>query len=637
MSKIIAGILAHVDAGKTTLSEALLYKTGAIRNLGRVDSKNSFLDNNSIERERGITIFCKQAELNDKITLIDTPGHVDFSAEMERTLSVLDAAILVISAPGEIQSHVKLLWKLLRQYKIPTLIFANKMDLLYADTESEKKKIILDKLKKTFGDGIISFSKDDMFTSEFNETAATFDDALMEKYLEEKSFETNDIKRAINNCNIFPCIFGSALKLEGTEEILATLSNYFECSPTDSSFGAIAYKISHDKQGNRLTHLKVTGGSLHVKDFLGEEKINEIRIYSGEKFENVKEISAGNICTVTGLKESKPGMCYGNLNKEFHTTMESALIYSVIPPKEIDTAKMSMYLKEIEDEFPELHVSFVPEKQELYMKLMGEIQTEVIKQLLKDRFNISVEFGPGKIAYKETIESPVVGVGHYEPLKHYAEAHIKLTPLTRGTGLKFKSELSVDVLDTNWQRLIMTHLMEKTHVGVLTGSPITDIEMEVVAGRAHLKHTEGGDFRQATYRAIRHGLMYAKSILLEPIYNFEIIVPSVYIGRVMSDIERMHGNCVISETNGDYSSLTGKCPVSTMRNYINDLRSFSKGQGTISLTLSGYEPCHNTEEVIQEIEYNAETDLDNPASSVFCSHGAGFTVNWDQVNEYKHL
>lgn len=637
MSKIIAGILAHVDAGKTTLSEALLYKTGAIRNLGRVDSKNSFLDNNSIERERGITIFCKQAELNDKITLIDTPGHVDFSAEMERTLSVLDAAILVISAPGEIQSHVKLLWKLLRQYKIPTLIFANKMDLLYADTESEKKKIILDKLKKTFGDGIISFSKDDMFTSEFNETAATFDDALMEKYLEEKSFETNDIKRAINNCNIFPCIFGSALKLEGTEEILATLSNYFECSPTDSSFGAIAYKISHDKQGNRLTHLKVTGGCLHVKDFLGEEKINEIRIYSGEKFENLKEISAGKICTVTGLKESKPGMCYGNLNKEFHTTMESALIYSVIPPKESDTAKMSMYLKEIEDEFPELHVSFVPEKQELYMKLMGEIQTEVIKQLLKDRFNTSVEFGPGKIAYKETIESPVVGVGHYEPLKHYAEAHIKLTPLTRGTGLKFKSELSVDVLDTNWQRLIMTHLMEKTHVGVLTGSPITDIEMEVVAGRAHLKHTEGGDFRQATYRAIRHGLMYAKSILLEPIYNFEIIVPSIYIGRVMSDIERMHGNCVISETNGDHSSLTGKCPVSTMRNYINDLRSFSKGQGTISLTLSGYEPCHNTEEVIQEIEYNAETDLDNPASSVFCSHGAGFTVNWDQVNEYKHL
>jgi len=641
MSKIVTGILAHVDAGKTTLSEALLYKAGTIRNLGRVDSKNSFLDNNSIERERGITIFCKQAELNENITLLDTPGHVDFSAEMERTLSVLDAAILVVSASGEIQSHVKTLWSLLRKHNIPTLIFINKMDLVYADSDEVKKTQAIAKIQKTFGEKIIDFEKQKLFSPEFTEAAAACDDSLMEKYLEEKPLSVGDIKAAIKNCNLFPCICGSALKLEGIEETLETLSDFFEPHKTENNFGAIAYKISYDKQGNRLTHLKVTGGILKVKDFLGEEKSNEVRIYSGEKYESVKEVTAGNICTVTGLKLSKPGMCYGNCNIKFDSTIESALIYSVTPPKEIDTAKMFSILKEIEDEFPELQVSYLPEKKELYLKLMGEIQTEVIKQLLKDRYNIEVIFGEGKIAYKETLSESIIGVGHYEPLKHYAEAHIKLTPLERGSGLKFKSQLSVDVLDTNWQRLIMTHLQEKTHIGVLTGSPITDMELEVVAGRSHLKHTEGGDFRQATYRAIRHGLMCAKekntTVLLEPVYNFEIMIPSIYIGRVMSDIERMQGFCQINETDCDISCLTGKCPVSTMQNYINELRSFSKGQGTISLTLSGYEKCHNAEEVISQIGYNPDADLENPAGSVFCSHGAGFAVNWNEVLNYKHL
>lgn len=637
MSKIITGILANVDAGKTTLSEALLYKTGTIRNLGRVDAKNSFLDNNSIERERGITIFCKQAELNQNITLLDTPGHVDFSAEMERTLSVLDAAILVISASGKIQSHVKLLWNLLRIHKIPTLVFINKMDLIYAESEEEKKLKIINKVKKVFGEGIISFEKQNLFSTKFIEEVSACDDSLMEKYLEEIPLSQNDIKSQVKNCKVFPCIFGSALKLEGIEETLSTLTDLFEPSQTSKDFSAIAYKVSYDKQGNRLTHLKITGGTLKAKDFIGEEKTNELRIYSGEKFESVKEVQAGNICTVTGLKLSKSGMCYGNCKTQFESTMESALIYSVTPPKEIDSSKMFSYLREIEDEFPELQISFHPEKHEIYLKLMGEIQTEVVKQLLKDRYNVEVTFGEGKIAYKETIENEVIGVGHYEPLKHYAEAHIKLSPLKRGEGLKYKTNLSVDVLDTNWQRLIMTHLKEKTHIGVLTGSPITDIELEIVAGRAHLKHTEGGDFRQATYRAIRHGLMYAKSILLEPIYNFEITVPSIYIGRVISDVERMHGSCQISDTTGELSSLTGKCPVSTMQNYINELRSFSKGQGTIALSFRGYEECHNTSEVIAQIAYNPDADLENPAGSVFCSHGAGFSVNWDQVNEYKHI
>lgn len=630
MAKLITGIVAHVDAGKTTLSEALLFKAGAIRNLGRVDSKNAFLDNNSIERERGITIFSKQAILNEKITLIDTPGHVDFSAEMERTLAVLDAAILLVNASNGIQSHTKTLWSLLCQHKIPTVIFVNKMDM--PDTS---KPQLLAKLKAGFSDGVVDF--DTQSGDSFYEEIATSDDSLMEKYLNGESISTKDICRVVTEHKIFPCIFGSALKLEGVENLLKILDTYFTVPSYGPDFGCIVYKISKDKQNNRLTHLKVTGGVLKVKDMLGEEKANEVRLYSGEKYEMAKEVPAGEVCTVTGLKESMAGIAYGNANSVGNYKMEPALIYSVIPPQGIDTPKMLHILKELEEELPEIKVEYSEQNSEICVMLMGEVQTEVIKQLLKDRHDIAIEFGEGRIAYKETITESVIGVGHYEPLRHYAEVHIQLSPLPRGTGLRFVSNLSVDVLDTNWQRLILTHLKEKQHIGVLTGSPITDMELKVVAGRAHLKHTEGGDFRQSTYRAIRHGLMYSKSILLEPVYNFEIVVPEACTGRVMADVEKMHGNCVLDESKDGFTTLHGKCPVSTMKNYMNDVRAYTKGQGTLALTLDGYDLCHNEKEIIEKIAYNPNADLANPAGSVFCSHGAGFAVNWDEVNNYKHL
>lgn len=629
---MIAGIVAHVDAGKTTLSEALLYESGAIRNLGRVDSKNAFLDNNSIERERGITIFAKQAVLNDKITLIDTPGHVDFSAEMERTLAVLDAAILLINASDGVQSHTKTLWSLLRQYSIPTLIFVNKMDM--PDTNSDE---ILRKLQTAFTENIINFNKISTNIDDFNEKAAGCDDFLMEKYLNGEKINAEDISGAVSRRNIFPCLFGSALKLQGVTELLNTLTTYFKASDYPSDFGCQVYKISKDKQNNRLTHLKVTGGILHVKDLLGDEKINEVRIYSGEKYEMVKEVPAGEVCTVTGIKQSYAGAVYGNSKSVSAYKMEPALIYSVVPPEGIDTPKMLNIMRELEEELPEIKVEYSSASSEIFVKLMGEVQTEVIKQLLLDRYKIQIDFGEGRIAYKETITEPVIGVGHYEPLRHYAEVHLKLSPLPRGSGMKFVSKLSVDVLDTNWQRLIMTHLKEKQHIGVLTGSPVTDMEIEIVAGRAHLKHTEGGDFRQSTYRAIRHGLMYSKSILLEPVYRYEIVVPDSCVGRVMSGMEKMHGTCILDEAKGGFTSLHGRTPVSTMKNYMTEVRAYTKGQGTLSLALDGYERCHNEQEVIEQRGYNPDADLENPAGSVFCSHGAGFAVNWDEVNNYKHL
>ena len=632
MAKLITGILAHVDAGKTTLSEALLYQAGTIRSLGRVDSKNAFLDNNSIERERGITIFSKQAILNDKITLIDTPGHVDFSAEMERTLSVLDAAILLINASDGIQSHTKTLWSLLNQYKIPTVIFVNKMDM--PDTD---KKILLKKLQAGLSEYVVDFSEEERNSQSFEETIAGSDDVLMEKYLEGEKLSKKDIMTAINSRKIFPCLFGSALKLQGVDVLLDLLGEYFTIPEYSQDFGCIVYKISKDKQNNRLTHLKVTGGVLKVKENLGEEKINEIRLYSGEKYEQSKEVPAGEVCTVTGLKDSYAGLGYGNAVSTNNYKMEPALIYSVIPPAEIDIPKMLHILREIEEELPEIKVEFSEASDEIFVMLMGEVQTEVIKQLLMDRYNIKIQFGEGRIAYKETILEPVIGVGHYEPLRHYAEVHLQLSPLPRGSGMRFVSKLSVDVLDTNWQRLIMTHLKEKTHLGVLTGSPITDIEIKVMAGRAHLKHTEGGDFRQSTYRAIRHGLMYSKSVLLEPIYSYEIVVPENCVGRVMSDMEKMHGSCTLDESMGGFTTLHGKVPVSTMKNYMNEVRAYTKGQGTLSLSLCGYDLCHNEKEVLEERNYNPDADLANPASSVFCSHGAGFVVNWNEVNNYKHI
>lgn len=634
MAKLITGILAHVDAGKTTLSEALLYKTGAIRNLGRVDSKNAFLDNNSIERERGITIFSKQAVLNDKITLIDTPGHVDFSAEMERTLSVLDAAILLINASDGIQSHTKTLWSLLTSHKIPTIIFVNKMDM--PDTNRED---LLARLKTGFSEGIVDFTDETAAdANSFYEEIASCDDFLMEKYLNGESITRNEICSAISDRKIFPCIFGSALKLDGIDKLLKVLNDYFKVPDYEGNdFGCIVYKISKDKQGNRLTHLKVTGGILKVKDTLGEEKVNEVRVYSGEKYEMAKEISAGEVCTVTGLKDSAAGKTYGAAKGDGNYKIEPALIYSVIYPSEIDTPKMLHILRELEEELPEIKVEYSEQNSEICVMLMGEVQTEVIKQLLLDRYNLSIEFGEGRIAYKETILEPVIGVGHYEPLRHYAEVHIKLSPLPLGSGLRFISKLSVDVLDTNWQRLIMTHLKEKQHIGVLTGSPITDMELEVVAGRAHLKHTEGGDFRQSTYRAIRHGLMYSKSVLLEPVYSYEIVVPEVCTGRVMSDMEKMHGTCILEESKGGFTTLHGKVPVATMKNYMNEVRAYTKGQGTLCLALDGFQRCHNESEVINQRGYNPDADLENPAGSVFCSHGAGFSVKWDEVNNFKHI
>lgn len=637
MAKLITGILAHVDAGKTTLSEALLYHCGTIRSLGRVDSKNAFLDNNSIEKERGITIFSKQAELNEKITLIDTPGHVDFAAEMERTLSVLDAAILLINASDGIQSHTKTLWSLLNQYKIPTVIFVNKMDM--PDTNIET---ILSKLRSGLSEKICEFKNENLenFDDSFLEEISSNDDTLTEKYLNGEKISKNDICSAVADRNIFPCVFGSALKLDNVDLLLDVLNEYFSVphySFDHNDFGCIVYKVSKDKQNNRLTHLKVTGGVLKVKDNLDEEKVNELRLYSGEKYESIHETKAGEICTVTGLKNSYPGKTYGSAKSLGIAKIEPALIYSVHHPQEIDTPKMLGIMRELEEELPEIMVEFSDATKEIRVRLMGEIQTEVIQQIILDRCKIKIEFGEGKIAYKETIAEPVIGVGHYEPLRHYAEVHLKLSPLPRGAGMKFISNLSVDELDTNWQRLIMQHLKEKTHLGVLTGSPITDIEVKVVAGRAHLKHTEGGDFRQSTYRAIRHGLMYAESILLEPMYSYEIVVPELCTGRVMSDMEKMKGTCTLAESAAGFSILTGKVPVATVKNYINEVRAFTKGQGTLSLTLSGYEECHNEKEVIEEINYDPNADLENPSGSVFCSHGAGFAVNWDEVNDYKHI
>ena len=644
MSRLITGILAHVDAGKTTLSEALLYECGAIRKLGRVDSKNAFLDNNAIERERGITVFSKQAVLNQKITLIDTPGHVDFSAEMERTLSVLDCAVLLINASDGVQAHTRTLWSLLEQQNIPTAIFVNKMDM-----PDSNKAGILNSIKETLSADVVDFTGASVpgaisaDADSFYESVASCDDFLTEKFLEGKNPDAEDIRNVVSQRKVFPCLFGSALKLEGISQLIEVLQNYFEprlapdAMECETETVCIVYKISRDRQDTRLTHLKILSGKLKVKDYLGEEKVNEIRIYSGDRYESVKEIGAGEICAVTGLKLSRAGTSYGPYPYKFSTKMEPVLVYSVIVPPESDQSKMLQLMRNLEEEIPELKVSYSEETKEIQVMLMGEVQTEVLKQLIRERNNLDIDFGEGKIAYKETIEAPVTGVGHYEPLKHYAEVHLKISPLARGNGIRYVSDLSVDELDENWQRLILTHLHEKNHLGVLTGSPLTDIEYKVTAGRAHLKHTEGGDFREATYRAVRHGLMSAKSILLEPMYRYEITVPQENTGRVMSDIERMSGTFTLTESYGGMSTLTGRCPVSEMKNYATELRAFTKGQGTVSLVTDSYEKCHNQEEVVEQIGYNPEADTANPAGSVFCSHGAGFVVDWKDVDSYKHI
>ena len=636
MENIVMGILAHVDAGKTTLSEGMLYLSGTVRKLGRVDHKDAFLDTYFLERDRVITIFSKQAVFslgNRRINLLDTPGHVDFSAEMERTLQVLDYAVLVISGADGVQGHTETLWKLLKLYEIPTFIFINKMDQPGTDRES-----LLAELKERLDEGCIVFGKGKNVES-LEEIAMT-DEAVLDYFMEHETVRNEDICRLIRERKIFPCYFGSALKLDGVQELLAGFEEYMKPFDGKKEFGARVFKISRDDKGERLTFLKVTGGKLVVKMPINKaEKINQIRIYSGAKYEAVNEVEAGGVCAVTGLSSSYIGQGLGVEKGTAAPFLEPVLTYQMILPEGADTTKVLRELKQLEEEEPLLNIVWNPALEEIHVQLMGEVQTEILKTMIAERFHLDVEFGTGKIVYKETIKSPVVGVGHYEPLRHYAEVHLKMEPLEAGSGLVFDTDCSEDVLDRNWQRLILTHLQEREHPGVLTGAPITDMKITIVAGRAHLKHTEGGDFRQATYRAVRQGLKSAESVLLEPWYSFVLEVPSEQVGRAMSDIGQMNGSFEGPEAEDKQGMvrLTGTAPASEMRDYQREVWAYTKGRGRITLTLKGYEPCHNAEEVIEEIGYDSERDVDNPTGSVFCAHGAGFLVKWDEVPEYMHI
>lgn len=644
MRRLIIGILAHVDAGKTTLAESMLYQTGSIRKLGRVDHKDAFLDTNALERARGITIFSKQAEFAVKdmeVTLLDTPGHVDFSAEMERTLQVLDYAILVISGSEGIQGHTETLWKLLARYQIPTYLFVNKMDL-----DGTDRKVLMEELKKRLHDGCVDFGKEQEGNSQWMEDIAVCDEELLDKYMEHNVIDTEEVATLISQRKVFPCYFGSALKLDGVEGFLNGLQKFTKSISYPEKFGAKIYKIARDEQGNRLTYMKITGGSLKVKqlltnqrgnDDIWEEKVDQIRIYSGTKYEAVDEAFAGMVCAVTGLSKTYSGEGLGIEALSDMPILEPVLNYQIILPPGCDAPVMLSKLRLLEEEDPQLHIVWSEQLKEIHVQLMGEVQVEILQSLILERFGVSVEFGPGNIVYKETIKEPIVGVGHFEPLRHYAEVHLLLEPDVMGSGLTFLTSCSEDILDRNWQRLVITHLEEKEHVGVLTGSPITDMKITLITGRAHQKHTEGGDFRQATYRALRQGLKSTKSVLLEPYYNFKLEAPSEAVGRAMSDITRMHGHLNPPDIVGDMSVLTGYAPVATMQGYQTEVTSYTKGRGRLFCTLRGYEPCHNAEEVIEAIGYDSERDIDNPTSSVFCAHGAGFVVEWDKVHSYMHL
>lgn len=643
--KLVIGILAHVDAGKTTLSESMLYQSGSIRKLGRVDKGDAFLDTYELERERGITIFSKQAQLSIddlQITLLDTPGHVDFSAEMERTLQVLDYAILVISGADGVQGHTETLWKLLERYHIPIFLFINKMDQNGTDETA-----LMNELKKRLDENCVDFSQAD--TDELNESIAMCSEALLEQYLESGEIEDTQIRNLIRKRNLFPCYFGSALKVTGVDEFMRGIMNYTEIATEseEAKFGAKVYKISRDDQGNRLTYIKVTSGCLKVKDLLSgrdrrkekdwEEKINQIRIYSGAKFETVNQAERGMICAVTGLSQTYPGEGLGIERDSDIPILEPVLTYQIQLPEDCEVHSMLEKLRQLEEEEPLLHIIWNEKLGEIYAQIMGEVQIEVLKSLIWERFHVRIEFGKGNIVYKETIRQPVEGVGHFEPLRHYAEVHLLLEPAEAGTGLHFFSNCSQDTLDLNWQRLILTHLEEKEHCGVLTGSAITDMHITLITGKAHQKHTEGGDFRQATYRAVRQGLKKAESILLEPYYSYRLEVPADMVGRAMTDIQRMNGSFDTPLQDGESAILTGSAPVVTMRDYQTEVISYTKGRGRLSCTLEGYKPCHNQEEVVKEVRYDSERDLDNPTGSVFCAHGAGFVVKWDEVENYMHL
>ena len=646
-NKLTIGILAHVDAGKTTLAESILYLTGSIRKLGRVDHQDAFLDTYELERERGITIFSKQAEFRlgeREVTLLDTPGHVDFSAEMERTLQVLDYAILVISGADGVQGHVQTLWRLLKQYEIPVFLFINKMD--QPDTN---EKALMEELTKRLDEKCINFSGG-LETEEAKENLAVCDEAVLEHYLESGEIQKEEIINLIAKRKVFPCYFGSALKIQGVEEFLRGIETFTRECAYPEEFGARVFKIARDAQRNRLTYLKITGGSLKVKMLLSnekeagegkeelwEEKAEQIRIYSGNSFEAVKEAKAGSVCAVTGLSHTYCGQGLGIEAHTFLPVLEPVLTYKIELPEDCNVHSMLIKLKELEEEEPQLHIVWDERLQEIHAQVMGEVQIEILKRMIWERYQTEVEFGSGKIVYKETIEDCVEGVGHFEPLRHYAEVHLKLEPAERGTGLHFFADCSEDLLDRNWQRLVLTHLEERMHKGVLTGSEITDMRITLVSGRAHLKHTEGGDFRQATYRALRQGLKKAKSVLLEPVYEFRLELPADKVGRAMADIQKMYGEFQLSDSEGEYSVVTGFAPVSLMRDYQKEVMAYTSGHGRLFCTLKGYMPCHNADEVIEEMNYDSESDLENPTGSVFCAHGAGFIVPWYEVEDYMHL
>ena len=644
--QITMGILAHVDAGKTTLSEGILYTCKAIRKLGRVDHQDAFLDTNTLERNRGITIFSKQAECTlgeFGITLLDTPGHVDFSAEMERTLQVLDYGILVISGADGVQGHTETLWRLLSRYQIPVFLFINKMDQPGTDRET-----LLVELKEKLDTNCVDFSADQT-SEDWKEQVAVCDEQVMEAYLEGEEISRVQIQKMVRERKLFPCYFGSALKLTGVKGFLEDLKLRIRESSYPESFGAKIYKITRDSQGERLSHMKITGGALKVKSVLSngkpgesgegiwQEKVNQIRIYSGEKYTMVSEVKAGTVCAVTGLTATYPGQGLGSEQASDMPVLEPVLSYRIGLQEEVNVHQALLQLRQLEEEEPLLHIVWNGTLGEIYAQVMGEVQIEILKSLIKERFGMTVTFDEGNIVYKETILEPVEGIGHFEPLRHYAEVHLLLEPGETGSGLTFATDCSEDVLDRNWQRLILTHLEEREHKGVLLGAPITDMKITLLTGRAHIKHTEGGDFRQATYRAVRQGLRKAKSQLLEPYYEFRLEVPSEQVGRSMTDIQKMFGEFDPPKTEGEMTVLTGSAPVVTMRDYQKEVISYTSGRGRLSCTLKGYYPCHNQEEVVEAVGYDPEADLENPTGSVFCAHGAGFVVNWDQVEEYMHV
>ena len=643
---MVIGILAHVDAGKTTLSENILYHTGAIRRMGRVDHGDAFLDTDDMEKKRGITIYSKEAvfSLGDrKVYMLDTPGHVDFSAEMERTLQVLDYAILVINGADGVQAHTDTLWRLLSIYNIPAFIFVNKMDQAGTD-----KEFIMNDLRKLWGDGAVDFS--DMENQETLEAIAISSEDMLEHFMEQGSIEDDRIKEVIAERKIFPCYFGSALKDIGVEEFLKGFERYTVEKSYGNEFSSKIFKISRDSRGTRLTYMKITGGSLKVKSLIKggssdkwEEKAEQIRIYSGGRFETVEEVTSGAVCAVAGLTKTYPGEELGNNSFDgksenvWMPVLEPVLMYRITFPEGTDIHGMLRNLRQLQEEEPQLHIVWNERLGEIYAKVMGPVQIEILKSIIRERYGIEAEFDSGNIVYKETITDTVEGVGHFEPLRHYAEVHLIMEPLKRGSGLVFETKCSEDTLDRNWQNLILTHLKEKEHVGVLTGSPITDIKITLTAGKAHQKHTEGGDFRQATYRAVRQGLKEAKSILLEPFYGFRLEIPSEMIGRAMTDVKKMGGTFNNPENNGDMTVLTGSCPVAAMADYPSEVVSYTKGRGRIYCTLKGYEACQNEEEVRESFKYDSESDMENPTGSIFCAHGAGFYVPWEQVKNHMHL